>query len=219
MPLRPPDFCRNALLDAAEAVVHRDGLGTLTLDAVAAQAGVSKGGLLHHFPSKDRLLEALVRKIVGAWRDDVMRAVAVAPEGPGRLSRALLTLCLEDQACRNETMRRTSLVLITALINSDELVRPLRDLRTEMLALAAADRLPPGVAEVVLLAVDGLWYEWMFGLSDLTPDRAERIRNTLASLIRVKPTPRKRAKVAKSKTARRGRPGSGARPGSRKAGR
>jgi DNA-binding transcriptional regulator YbjK len=34
---------RAALLDAAVAVIRRDGARSLTLDAVAAEAGVSKG--------------------------------------------------------------------------------------------------------------------------------------------------------------------------------
>ena len=48
MPPRRGDT-RKRLLDAAAAVVRRDGAGALTLDAVAAEAGVSKGGLLYHF--------------------------------------------------------------------------------------------------------------------------------------------------------------------------
>lgn len=35
---------QEALLDAAEAVVMHGGAGNLTFDAVARQAGVSKGG-------------------------------------------------------------------------------------------------------------------------------------------------------------------------------
>ena len=49
----------DALLDAAEAVVAREGITRLTLDAVAAEVGLSKGGVLHHFPTKDRLVEAM----------------------------------------------------------------------------------------------------------------------------------------------------------------
>jgi AcrR family transcriptional regulator len=53
---------QNTLLDVAEAVVVRQGIANLTLDAVAAEAGMSKGGLLHHFPTKDRLVEAPVMR-------------------------------------------------------------------------------------------------------------------------------------------------------------
>ena len=75
---------RDALLDAAEAVVARQGVANLTFDAVAAEAGMSKGGLLHHFRSKDRLIEALVtraarklaRVLDGILRDGARRARA-----------------------------------------------------------------------------------------------------------------------------------------------
>ncbi|MDO8275460.1 MAG: TetR/AcrR family transcriptional regulator, partial [Serpentinimonas sp.] len=43
---------RNALLEATNTVILRDGIAHLTLEAVAKEAGVSKGGLLYHFPSK-----------------------------------------------------------------------------------------------------------------------------------------------------------------------
>lgn len=54
---------RDALLDAAERVVLRDGAGQLTMDAVASEAGVSKGGVLYAFPSKDALIDALFNRV------------------------------------------------------------------------------------------------------------------------------------------------------------
>src|SRR5262245_2150654 len=59
---------RDRLLDAAEAVVVRQGIANLTLDAVAAEAGLSKGGLLHHFPTKDKLVEGMVVRSAEQWR-------------------------------------------------------------------------------------------------------------------------------------------------------
>lgn len=56
----PRSDTRRRILDAAQAVAQCTGPGNLSLDAVAAKAGVSKGGLLYHFPSKNRLMEALV---------------------------------------------------------------------------------------------------------------------------------------------------------------
>jgi len=59
IPLRP---ARDRLLDAAERVVVESGATHLTLDAVAKSAGVSKGGLLYHFPSKEALLEGMLSR-------------------------------------------------------------------------------------------------------------------------------------------------------------
>ena len=52
---------RDRILAAAMAVAKESGAGRLSLDAIARRAGVSKGGLLYHFPKKDALMRALVR--------------------------------------------------------------------------------------------------------------------------------------------------------------
>ncbi|BAZ22193.1 transcriptional regulator [Kalymmatonema gypsitolerans NIES-4073] len=55
---------REALLRAASQVVINKGVEALTLDAVAQQAGVSKGGLLYHFPNKDALMGGMVEQLI-----------------------------------------------------------------------------------------------------------------------------------------------------------
>jgi AcrR family transcriptional regulator len=39
------------ILDAASKIVNQRGIFNLTLEAVAEEAGISKGGLLYHYPS------------------------------------------------------------------------------------------------------------------------------------------------------------------------
>lgn len=50
------------ILEAAGSVLRRGGARALTIDAVAAQAELSKGGVLHHYASKDALILALVER-------------------------------------------------------------------------------------------------------------------------------------------------------------
>jgi AcrR family transcriptional regulator len=50
---------QNRILDAAEDLIMARGISGFTLDAVAQTAGVSKGGLLYHFSSKDSLVAGL----------------------------------------------------------------------------------------------------------------------------------------------------------------
>ncbi|MBN8999427.1 MAG: helix-turn-helix transcriptional regulator, partial [Rhizobiales bacterium] len=68
---------RERILDAAVNVAHEVGPAHLSLDAVAERAGVSKGGLLYHFPTKQDLLKALVERHLAA----IEAAVEVAPGG------------------------------------------------------------------------------------------------------------------------------------------
>ncbi len=42
------------ILEAAAAVLRKSGARGLTIDAFAVEAGLSKGGVLHHYASKDR---------------------------------------------------------------------------------------------------------------------------------------------------------------------
>ena len=51
---------RELAIQAAIAVLTRDGPNRLTIDAIARESGISKGGVLHHFPSKQEILKALV---------------------------------------------------------------------------------------------------------------------------------------------------------------
>ena len=57
----PRTNSRDRILAAAVEVAQEAGAGNLSLDAVAQRAGVSKGGLLYNFPSKAKLLQALVQ--------------------------------------------------------------------------------------------------------------------------------------------------------------
>ncbi len=55
---------QDTILDAAEIVVARDGAARLTLDAVAQQAGISKGSVVYDYKSKRALIEAVVNRAV-----------------------------------------------------------------------------------------------------------------------------------------------------------
>jgi AcrR family transcriptional regulator len=170
-------------LDAAERVILRDGIGRLTLDAVAREAGVSKGGLLHHFATKDALVDALVARAVEGWREEIERAIAAQPPGPGRISRAFLGACLSCAEAWTETVRRSGMVLVAALVHDPARVEPLRRLHRDLSARIARDGLARGVGDAVKLAVDGLWFDWLFGFAEPTAARLAAIRAALRSIV------------------------------------
>ncbi len=53
---------RNAVIQAALAIIARDGPARLTLDAIARESGMSKGGLMHQFRSKEAVLKAVLEQ-------------------------------------------------------------------------------------------------------------------------------------------------------------
>src|ERR1051325_6046950 len=76
---------RDRLLDSAEAVLAEHGSQGLTLAAVAAEAGVSKGGLLYHYATKDALLTAMIERLIAAF-DELVASYRL--ERPGWYTRA-----------------------------------------------------------------------------------------------------------------------------------
>ena len=183
MNCRPDLTCRDRVLDAAETVIQRDGIASFTLDAVAHEAGVSKGGLLHHYPSKERLIETLVARSIECWRADCDAALEREPEGPGRAARAMMNMCLSSPAHWSDQSRRSSAVLIAAIANNPALVRPMRENHRLLLERLRNDDLPPGTSEAVALAIHGMWFEWIFGLEDMNPIRLATLREALERLL------------------------------------
>src|SRR5690606_35351350 len=121
----PPRITPDALLDAAGRVVASQGIANLTLESVAAEAGVSKGGLLHHFPSKDRLVEAMVQRSADRWRGCCKSAYERMPPGPGRMARAVLSHCLFDAKGWTEELRSSSAAVFAALAQNPSLIEPM----------------------------------------------------------------------------------------------
>jgi AcrR family transcriptional regulator len=173
----------DALLDAAEAVVARDGIARLTLDAVAAEVGMSKGGVLHHFPTKDRLVEAMVVRSAEAWRATFTRAYELMPPGPGRMARALFHHCLSDAKGWTRELQRSSSVCFAAYAQNPALIAPMRDVYSDLHQRLAHDGLPPGVGEAVGAAINGLWLYFVLGLVPVSQDLVAKVRRALENAL------------------------------------
>lgn len=78
---------RQRLIIATLAVIGRVGITRMTLEVVAAEAGLSRQTVYRHFGSRDGLLEAVVRYESEGIRERVRRAGAEAPDDAERLVR------------------------------------------------------------------------------------------------------------------------------------
>lgn len=87
--MRNSERTRAAILAASRSAVTEHGAAA-SLDLIARAAGVSKGGLLHHFRSKDDLLLALTRDLYTRFEEQVDLALRGTPVGPTRLARAYI---------------------------------------------------------------------------------------------------------------------------------
>ncbi|MGW4632084.1 TetR/AcrR family transcriptional regulator [Nocardia sp. NPDC004415] len=83
---------RALILDAATRLLVEQGYAALTTVAVQAAAGVSRGALLHHFPTMKALTTALVAHLVERNEAGTCAAVALIPPGADAVDRALSVL-------------------------------------------------------------------------------------------------------------------------------
>jgi AcrR family transcriptional regulator len=174
---KPGAGARERILEAAYAVAERSGVAALTLETVAAEAEVSKGGLLYHFPSKEALLSGMVDGLCRTFRDLAAAAAQADPEPAGRSARAYLAASAGDLWRSSRWM-----ALVGALVLNPGL---LDAWRADVLAGQAADEeegVDSAAATIVRLTADGMWLWGILGLPG--PDGALKAE-VLATLNRM----------------------------------
>jgi AcrR family transcriptional regulator len=164
---------RARLLDAAVAVVRREGAQGLTLDAVAAEAGVSKGGLLYHFASKRRLLDALVQRWLDGWQAEMD-----ADEAGDGFVAAFVRASHLGGAAQEERAAETA--LLAALVGEPEVLAAARDRYATWQDRVEREGGDPVSATVARLAADGLWLADLLGLA---PPQGQLREAVLARLL------------------------------------
>ena len=72
---------REALLDAAEAILLESGHGALTFRALGERTGLARNSIYRYFTSRDDLIAALCERDMPRWLDELETAMA-PPTGP-----------------------------------------------------------------------------------------------------------------------------------------
>jgi len=157
---------RDRLLDAAGAVVMRDGAQALTLDAVAEEAEVSKGGLLYHFKSKRDLVEGMVERWLAEFEKDIGEADAAFVRGYVKAS----------APAGNE------LGMLAALIADPSLLVAVRKQYGIWQDRVEREGRDPVDATVARLAADGLWLAELLGMGAPTGELREQVLRRLLDL-------------------------------------
>ncbi len=141
---------RDRILAAAERLARQVGPGNVSLEAVAAEAGVSKGGLLYHFPSKGRLLEALVERFVGELDE------AITASAPQDRPNGLIACYVEHVVAERKAGMPPPTGLLAALAEHPQLLDPVRRYERSLLDRAKAGASDPQMAIVAFLIVHAL---------------------------------------------------------------
>lgn len=161
------------------------GVERLTLEAVAREAGVSKGGLLYHFPSKEALVIGLIEQVLDHF--DLASQHEFdhdpTPDAPGRWLRAYVRATLADEGVSNPL----SAGLLAAVATNPALLAPLRERFAQWQERTEHDGLDPAHATIIRLAVDGLWLTELCGFAPLATALRAQIHERLLALAQENP--------------------------------
>lgn len=175
---------RERILAAAEDVVVTDGVACLTLEKAAARAGISKGGVLYHFRTKEALVAAMVDRLAGRFDEGIRAHRARHPE-PGAFARAYVEECLAESLTDDERREeRVGAALVAAIASQPDLLGPLREAFAGWQAELERDAADPVLATVARFAADGLWLSELFGIDALTPQMRDAVRARLLDVVR-----------------------------------
>ncbi|MFI1485382.1 TetR/AcrR family transcriptional regulator [Streptomyces sp. NPDC020747] len=178
---------REEILRAALEVFAERGYRGASIDAVAERAGLTRQGVLHYYPSRKRLLFALLH-----LRDDLNRQHMHSdwndPDMPARLAEALAF----DQGMPSLAQVH-SVVMAEAATGQEpargfarERYRELIETITKDLAGRFGERLPsgltPGTAATALMALfEGIQQQWVVDCDD--ERYQDTVRDALAVLL------------------------------------
>jgi len=147
---RPPR-ARETVLDAFEALLIAEGERAATMDAIARAAGVSKGGLLYHYASKEALEAALLERMETLVREDVedMRA-----DPAGLVAAFVRTSVMDDSPVDRALIAGSKL----AQGGSADAAQALRRVRQQWEDALRPHTRDETALQLVLLVSDGLYF-------------------------------------------------------------
>ncbi len=173
---------RELLFEACSRILQREGLTNLTLDAVSEEAGLSKGGLLYHFPTKESLIEGLFEYHNNKF--EIRLQILAAEEGdePGAWLRAYARASIEQITDPGNAGLYASLFAAEEKYASAH--QAMRRKYVDWQRRIEASRLDPTWATLVRFAVDGLWFAEMHKYAPPNETRRQEIIELIMSLTR-----------------------------------
>ncbi|MGE3537172.1 MAG: TetR/AcrR family transcriptional regulator [Candidatus Tectimicrobiota bacterium] len=176
------------ILTAAERVVLRDSVLGLTLEAVAREAQLSKGGVLYHFATKESLIQAMLERLIQYYEQEMSQHQRHDTE-PGHWTRAYIRTALPPRSSypgepEFPRSKEVGAGLIVAAATHPRLLEPLRKRFHTWQQAIEADGINPTLATIIRLAVDGLWLADVLGIWSLSETLRQQVLQELLRLAR-----------------------------------
>lgn len=169
-----PEQLRHLLINAAKDLMIKDGIANLSMQKVADAAGTSKGGLFHHFKSKEELIAAVIGLFIAQLNTAILAHIG-ANHSYGVFTRAYVSVFFDNDAIGLQS----DWAGLIRSINSDAIMQSQwQDWITQKLR-QFADTDSDAKLAIVRYAVDGAW------LDETLTDDNERYQAVKLGLLKM----------------------------------
>ncbi|NJP68043.1 TetR/AcrR family transcriptional regulator [Streptomyces spiramenti] len=164
---------RPLILDAAIRVTEREGITHLTLESVAEEAGLTKGGLMYHFRTREELLVAIQQHLVDTWEGQLRAELGGPPEEADDRARAAAYV----RADAHGSVSKAELAFLVEAAGSASMAEPWQVMINRWVAEPRSADDPRMDLFLARLAADGAWlFEATSGVTLPDDVRAELYR-------------------------------------------
>ncbi|MCM2394117.1 TetR/AcrR family transcriptional regulator [Streptomyces albipurpureus] len=171
---------RTQILQAAARVVQREGVKSVTFDSVAVEAGLTKGGLLYHFASREDLIQAIHQHLADQWEADMVTAAGKPAAAATPVERLVAYARVATQSAS-----RAELLFMLEGSTTAEHSAPWDAVLERWAPLPVAAGGAPAALDqfIARLAADGLWLYESLTAERLDPGLKDAIAERIASAL------------------------------------
>lgn len=152
---KQPEIVRSKLIECAARIITEQGPNAVTIQTVADAAGVTKGGLLHHFKNKNQLSEAVSKYFIDQLDAEISKLMAEDPVEYGRFTRAYINSVWKDVASGQEEQW---ISFVFYALSNPQLKSMYNEWMEEKQKLHH-DTDSDQMLQVLRYAADGVWFE------------------------------------------------------------
>ncbi|MBE1236356.1 TetR family transcriptional regulator [Phaeovibrio sulfidiphilus] len=169
---------RSRIIDAAIRIVRENAPTKLTLDEAARQAGLSKGGVLYHFASKDELIEAMIERLVRDQETRLLQLYEQEPQGPYRWLRAYVRYFFDPGSPGSDP---ASSACLAAMALNPAMLKPVNTMMKLSMKRIMSDAPDRDRAALISMGLDGLFLNQAMGFQLYDDETLARLRGNLLS--------------------------------------
>lgn len=179
---RSADETKKIILAAARKIAVKDGVARLTIEAVAKKAGVSKGGVLYHYPSKKKLIMALMDQYVAHLNEELETALEQNRDKPYALVYAFMDWFKRRDGIAPEN-RDWGAAIFTVQSFDMSLMEPLHQWYRNLFQRIRDSVGDQAKTTLGVIALEGFFMLSLYNVDYSTPEEREKVFELIKELL------------------------------------